>query len=184
MSVFEDVKNITNLISVAEHYGLSLKHSFTNCIFHNDKNPSMKLYEDHYHCFGCGAHGDVISFAEQLFGVSPFEAAKKLSADFGVAKGVCETPDNKHSISDSEAFKLLLRYVNTLEQNRDKYRPCSPDENLHPLYIQSLQLLPTYKYYLDIMTTGSKEKREEFVKQEGRMFHELREKMRQPRMAI
>ena len=70
MSIFEDVKNSTNLLSVAEHYGLDVRRGFTNCIFHDDKNPSMKLYKDHYHCFGCGAHGDVISFAAQLFGVS------------------------------------------------------------------------------------------------------------------
>lgn len=184
MSIFEDVKNSTNLLSVAEHYGLDVRRGFTNCIFHDDSNPSMKLYKDHYHCFGCGAHGDVISFTAQLSGISPFEAAKKLSADFGVTKGFCESPNNKHDISDSEAFKLLLRYVNMLEQNRDAYRPRSSCENLHPLYIQSLQQLPTYKYYLDIMTTGSKEERAEFVIQEGRMFHELREKMRQPRMAV
>jgi DNA polymerase len=29
-----------------------------SCIFHDDSTPSLKIYHDHYHCFGCGAHGD------------------------------------------------------------------------------------------------------------------------------
>lgn len=33
------------------------------CPFHTDKTPSLVLYKDHtYHCFGCGAHGDVLDF--------------------------------------------------------------------------------------------------------------------------
>ncbi|MGH7211252.1 MAG: CHC2 zinc finger domain-containing protein, partial [Acetobacteraceae bacterium] len=30
------------------------------CPFHNEKTPSYYIYEDGYHCFGCGAHGDAI----------------------------------------------------------------------------------------------------------------------------
>ena len=36
------------------------------CPFHNDKTPSMKL-DQRYHCFGCGADGDVIDFAAALY---------------------------------------------------------------------------------------------------------------------
>ena len=38
------------------------------CPFHNEKSPSFYVYEDGFHCFGCGAHGDAISFVMQTTG--------------------------------------------------------------------------------------------------------------------
>ena len=45
----------------------------------------MKV-DERFHCFGCQADGDVISFASRLFDLSPREAALKLAADFGIAQ--------------------------------------------------------------------------------------------------
>src|ERR1700733_13073665 len=39
------------------------------CPFHNEKTPSFKVYQDHYHCFGCGAHGDVFDWLEKRQGL-------------------------------------------------------------------------------------------------------------------
>ena len=44
------------------------------CPFHNEKSPSFHVYDDdepHYHCFGCGAHGDAITFVMQTDGLVP-----------------------------------------------------------------------------------------------------------------
>ena len=38
------------------------------CPFHGEKTPSFYVYDDHYHCFGCGAHGDAITFVMQSQG--------------------------------------------------------------------------------------------------------------------
>lgn len=61
-----------------EHQGL--------CPFHNEKTPSFTVVEDKgfYHCFGCGAHGDVISFVMQTEGLSFPEAVEKLAAEAGL----------------------------------------------------------------------------------------------------
>lgn len=65
-------------------YGVNIRRNgMACCIFHEDKTPSMKLNDDYFHCFGCGASGDVIDFAAQLFGISKYDAAQKLRADFG-----------------------------------------------------------------------------------------------------
>ena len=69
-------------IEAAKRYG-TVKHSFMRCPFHADRTPSLKLYGDHFHCFGCGAHGDVIDLAAGLLGCSKSEAARRLEADFG-----------------------------------------------------------------------------------------------------
>ena len=46
------------------------------CPFHNEKTPSFYVYEDGYHCFGCGAHGDAISFVMQTQGAGFMEAVR------------------------------------------------------------------------------------------------------------
>jgi hypothetical protein len=44
------------------------------CPFHADSTPSMKIYHDHYHCFGCGAHGGRIDWLMAVEGHSRAEA--------------------------------------------------------------------------------------------------------------
>ncbi|NDO20369.1 DNA primase [Lachnospiraceae bacterium MD329] len=179
MSIFKTIKEQLNLIDTAKHYGVSIRRNgFANCIFHNDKHPSMKLYKDHYHCFACGAHGDVISFSAQLFGLPPYEAAKLLATDFGIAD-IKAISRKQQYLTENTARSILTEYVFSLKSNRDKYRPCSPDEELHPLYIESIKLLPLYEYYLDILTSGSKEERKLFINTERRLFNELQAKLRQ-----
>lgn len=58
-----------------KHWGL--------CPFHNEKTPSFSVQEDKgfYHCFGCGAHGDAISFLREQEGMSFKEAVRKLADD-------------------------------------------------------------------------------------------------------
>ena len=46
--------------------------------------PSLKLNEDYFYCFGCGAKGDVIDFVARLLDLSAYEAAQRLAADFGL----------------------------------------------------------------------------------------------------
>jgi len=62
-----------------EHSGL--------CPFHNEKSPSFTVSEDKgfYHCFGCGAHGDVIGFVMRAEGLSFPEAVERLAGEAGLA---------------------------------------------------------------------------------------------------
>ena len=75
MSLFQQVKESLNLIEVAKHYGIEVNRSgFTSCLFHNERTPSLKLYDDHFHCFGCGKSGDVIALiAQRLISTSPMK---------------------------------------------------------------------------------------------------------------
>jgi DNA primase len=54
------------------------------CPFHNEKTPSFYVYDDGYHCFGCGAHGDAISFVMQTHGGSFPEAVEQLAREAGL----------------------------------------------------------------------------------------------------
>ena len=54
------------------------------CPFHGEKSPSFYVYADHYHCFGCGVHGDAISFVMQTQNAGFMEAVEQLAAEAGM----------------------------------------------------------------------------------------------------
>ena len=82
MSIFQSVKESVTARQAAEQYGLKVnRNGMVCCPFHKDRHPSMKV-EKGFYCFACGAKGDVITFTGKLFGMSPYEAAKKLITDF------------------------------------------------------------------------------------------------------
>ena len=85
MNLFESVKAAVTVRQAVEHYGLEVNRgNMVCCPFHNDRTPSMKLNEDYFYCFGCGAHGDVIDLVARLFNLSSYDVAKKLAYDFGI----------------------------------------------------------------------------------------------------
>src|SRR5271156_7073602 len=54
------------------------------CPFHGEKTPSFYVYDDHFHCFGCGEHGDAITFIMKSQGASFMEAVQSLAAEAGM----------------------------------------------------------------------------------------------------
>ena len=57
------------------------------CPFHNEKTPSFTVSDDKgfFHCFGCGAHGDVIGFVMRDEGLAFPEAVEKLAGEAGLS---------------------------------------------------------------------------------------------------
>jgi DNA primase len=57
------------------------------CPFHSEKSPSFSVnnHKRFYHCFGCGAHGDVIRFVSETEGVSYADSAVRIANQFGIA---------------------------------------------------------------------------------------------------
>ncbi len=54
------------------------------CPFHGEKTPSFYVYDDGFHCFGCGAHGDAISFVMDSQGLSFIDAVTQLAGEAGL----------------------------------------------------------------------------------------------------
>ena len=106
-SVFEAVKQSITVREAAQMYGIEVNRSgMACCPFHDDKNPSMKLNEEYFYCFGCGATGDVIDFTARLYNLSPKEAAEKLAQDFGLAYDSQASPRRRYVRQKSEAQKF------------------------------------------------------------------------------
>ena len=84
MNIFQEIKTFVSAGKAAEQYGIKInRNKMACCPFHNDRHPSMKI-DQNYFCFACGAKGDVIDFTARLFGISQFDAARKLIGDFGL----------------------------------------------------------------------------------------------------
>lgn len=87
MNIFAYVKAAVTTRQAAIFYGLEVSaNGMTCCPFHPDKHPSMKV-DERYYCFGCHQTGDVIDFVGHLFGMMPYQAARKLAEDFGLHPG-------------------------------------------------------------------------------------------------
>ena len=170
MTIFEAVKNEVMPRMAAERYGLQVsRNGMVRCPFHDDANPSMKLYDDHYHCFGCQETGDVIHLTAKLFGVPDQEAAKKMAEDFGVQNkkaSVLAKLSRFQVQADQErfCFRVLRDYLHLLEEWRTTYAPKTPDEALDDRFVEALQMYDCIEYLLDTLTAGESEERAEVVK--------------------
>ncbi len=133
MNVFEAVKQSVTTRQAAEHYGIHVgRNGMACCPFHNDKTPSMKL-DRRYHCFGCGADGDVIDFAAALYGLGKKEAAVQLAQDFGLsyedwkppgrqkAQAPAEIPEEQFQEAKNRCFRILADYLHLLMAWRQDY---------------------------------------------------------------
>jgi len=76
------------------------------CPFHAEKTPSFYVYDDGYHCFGCGAHGDAIGFVMATRGASFMDAVQSLAAEAGL-----EMPRPEPSADAAERRRLDLQAV-------------------------------------------------------------------------
>jgi DNA primase len=76
------------------------------CPFHGEKTPSFYVYDDHYHCFGCGAHGDVIGFVMQSQSIGFMDAIAQLAAEAGL-----EVPQPTPEAAAAERRRLSVTAV-------------------------------------------------------------------------
>ena len=159
-SVFEAVKQSVTVREAAQMYGIEVNRSdMACCPFHDDKNPSMKLNEEYFYCFGCGATGDVIDFTARLYNLSPKEAAEKLAQDFDLAYDSQAPPRRRYVRQKTEAqkfkedrghaFRVLADYFHLLRKWETDYTPKTPEENPHPRFMEAIQKKDYVGYLLD-----------------------------------
>ena len=170
MTMYETIKAAVSVKQAAEHYGLKVnRNGMACCPFHHDRHPSLKLNEDYFFCFGCGAKGDVSDLAARLFDLSSYEAAQKLAADFGIstepgqaAAASCK-PKRPHIRQFREdemlCFRVLTDYLHLLEDWKVRYAPKTPDEPYDDRFVEALQMHCHIEYMADILTMGYLEER-------------------------
>ena len=173
IDVSRETKRRLDTVRVFEYYGFKPdRKGFVCCPFHSEKTPSMKVYkgEGGFHCFGCGAHGDIFTFVQQLFGLSFPEALKKIDMDFSLGlcgahsfedirrshyKNMAEQAERakiqrKNDALEAEYWKAFDEWKR-LDDNRRIYKPKNETDELHPLFVESLHKLELQRYILECL---------------------------------
>ena len=173
-NVFEIVKQSVTVREAAERYGIEVKRGgMACCPFHDDKNPSMKLNEEYFYCFGCGATGDVIDLTARLYNLSPKEAAEKLAQDFGLIYDSQAPPRRNYVRQKTEtqkfkenrdhAFRVLADYFHLLRKWETGYTPKTPEEPIHPRFLEAVQQKDYIGYLLDSFLEDSPEEQKLWI---------------------
>lgn len=89
------------------------------CPFHNEKSPSFSVNDQKgfYHCFGCQAHGDIISFVINNEGLEFKEAVIGLAEDFGIPIPQVEVMDKGHYNKLERDYLILEKACQFFEKN-------------------------------------------------------------------
>ena len=173
-NVFEAVKQSVSTREAAEFYGIKVSRTgMACCPFHDDKNPSMKLNEEYFYCFGCGATGDVIDFTAKLFDLSPKEAAEKLAQDFGLIYDSQAPPRRRYVRQKTEAqkfredrqhcYRVLSDYYYLLKKWEADRSPRTPEEEPHPRFVEAIQKKAYVEYLLDLFLYESEEEQKAWI---------------------
>ena len=161
MSLYQTVKSAITVRQVGEMYGMAPdRHGMVCCPFHSDSDPSMKLNDTYYYCFGCRANGDAIDLTAKLFDLNPRQAAEKLASDFGLdpdkpPANAIALPPPKRGLTDEQwadiayCLRVLTDYLDLLHDWRERYKPASPDRWLTFLHeLLDDADIPTLQEYL------------------------------------
>ena len=171
MNVFEAVKTSINTREAAARYGVEVnRHGKALCPFHNDRHPSLFVDDDHYHCYACGEHGDVIDFTAKLFGLKLYEAAQKLAYDFGITqdKAMLEKLNRKSEAQrlrehEKLCFSALLEYMKLLQEWKRLYAPRSPEDKHDDRFVEACHNLDYVEYLVDLLIMGDSYERTEVI---------------------
>ena len=194
MNILNAVKKAVSVRQAAEYYGLHVNRAgMCRCPFHNDRHPSMKV-DSRFHCFGCGADGDVIHFTAKLFGLSDKAAARKLANDFGIRirKG---RPPNRRILKENrrleskakrfieterDFYNGLTDYYRTLRLWEETFAPESPDDDWDDRFCEALLNLSKIEYVLDYYLSADTEEKIDIMKEYGGMVLEHKRRNQKP----
>ncbi len=189
MTIFEEIKELVDVPTAARHYGVEVhRGNMALCPFHRERHPSCKLYADHYYCFGCQAHGDVIRLVQELFGLTPIEAVKQINNDFGLGLDVDKPPDvtavnrRRQEIARQKAeqaniermYDILIRYYTLLDRYKMQYAPKSPYDEIDGRYVYAVHHIEYAWYLLETFNRFDKEGQKEIKLEVDRIEREYK----------
>ena len=184
MNIFTEIRMHLTARQTAEKYGLAVrKNGMACCPFHRDKHPSMKI-DKNYHCFACGIGGDAIDYVSRMFGLTQYQAAKKLIDDFSLMvehgrkmalsakekeKIIRARQENERIIRIkkrfgrwcSESIGLLRNCIDEIRQAGILLTDKAQNQIFTDDYTSMLNAEPIMEYWLDILCMGTEKDRQE-----------------------
>ena len=156
MTIYEKAKDLVTAREAAENYGLTVnRNGMACCPFHDDHHPSMKL-DERFHCFACGADGDVIDLVAGLFDLSPYEAAEMLIKEYGTGQEedhpTAWIPRQKSP--ERRCHDVLLELETRLHRQKRETMPTDPDKPIPIEYAQNCQMYDFIVCLADLLSSG------------------------------
>ena len=163
MNKIKEVKELVNIINVAEFIGLKLnKAHFCICPFHTERTASLSISEKKqvWKCFGCGKGGDAINLAEDLLNINAYQAAKYINDNLGL--GLDFKGKNDEIKINRYKQKQIAKQQFKNWENRSFQILC---DSIHKMnFIEQDQELSTIDYYLEAFIYGTDEEKIELYK--------------------
>ena len=117
-----EIKARTDLRDLVESYGIQTRRAGSDykalCPFHHEKTPSFSINQrtGHWHCYGCGEHGDVFQFVQRREGLGFADAVRRLAARCGI--------EIKEDEKDEETARLRRRLYDLHTELSAFFRRC------------------------------------------------------------
>lgn len=132
------VKAAVSVPDALERYGDLSKRRGNRCPcpIHGGKDNNLSFRDDSFHCFVCGAGGDVITLVEKIFNLPFPDAVRRLAEDFGIAPGVDPEAVRKRQLAadarkrrverEKDDFRRIIAFYHQVQDLpptplRDKY---------------------------------------------------------------
>lgn len=132
----DDIKSQYSMADVAARYGLRPNRAgFIQCPFHQgDRTPSLKLYKNDFHCYGCGAHGDIFTFVMLMDNCDFKTAFRQLGGEY-----------SGNGLSDAAILRIKRLQLEKqkreriLRQARDQYSAALEEMNIVKEQIKKME---------------------------------------------
>ena len=174
MDYASEIKSRVSMPEMMGRYGFELDRSgFCKCPLHGEKTGSFKAYSGNrgFYCFGCGAHGSVIDFVMQYFGLTFQDAISKINSDFSIGLPIGERislrqrremehrqreRQEERNREQRERERLEVEYWAAFDvwkkydTNKREYAPKSPSDDFHPLFVEAVKNIDRAAYELSV----------------------------------
>lgn len=157
-----------NIRALMSEYG-EIKNNTMRCIFHNDHDASMHIYENtnSFYCFGCQAGGDPISFIMKAQNIEFTEACKYLIDRYGIQEAEQEEKSKIKKYIPFAEYQQLSRQAAEWSITTYKYLAEALERAKEQTTKQEIQK------YIDILLIGSQKDKSEFYIEELKNNYEI-----------
>lgn len=199
-AAFEIVKDRVDIVDAAQRYGIQVvRGGKAHCPWHTDKTPSLSFYKDNsrFHCFSCGAGGDVIDLVGMLLDLPAVDAVRELNSAYHLGLDL-DKPESPETVRkairerrlrqkqqeifrqwEKGSFLILSGYLHALRDWKRCYAPVSPDRLPHPRFVEALGRLDYLEYLLnEVYVNGTKEEKAAFFRSHEGMIRDIEQRLR------
>ena len=119
----DEIKQTVSMREVVRRYGLTPNRAgFIRCPFHEgDRTASLKIYKDSFHCYGCGANGDIFKFVMLMDNLSFKEAFLSLGGTYEHDESRDKASARKQAIKEANAKRARKKAQDLANRKRILY---------------------------------------------------------------